>query len=363
MLGSERRRHFLSGYGSVAVSIWPPSSVQADEFPTTTPEAAGFVSDLAARIDAAVTEGAARGLHGVVVVRDGKLVCERYFEGPDQSWGCALGTIRFNRTTLHDLRSVTKSIVGLLYGIALSRGQVPAPDQPLLAQFPEYPDLAADPKRGRLTIAHVLTMTLGTEWDEDAPYTSAANSEIKMERAPDRYRFILGRPIVEEPGRRWIYNGGATALLGRLIATGTGQLLPDFAREALFDPLGIGITEWIHGPDGVPSAASGLRMTPLDLARIGQAILDRRVVPADWLEKSFMPVVPTRKSIWYGYHWYFVEAHPPWITASGNGGQRLYLVQDQKLVVAITAGGYNQPDQPEPPPVALFRDVILKSLA
>ena len=149
--------------------------------------------------------------------------------------------------TLHDLRSVTKSIVGLLYGIALDRGLVPPPDAPLLAQFPEYSDLAADPRRARLTIAHALTMTLGMEWDEQRPYTDPANSEIAMENAPDRNRFILERPFVAAPGERWIYSGGAVALIGDLIAKGTGRTLPDFARQALFAPLGITTFEWAEG--------------------------------------------------------------------------------------------------------------------
>src|SRR4029450_8708583 len=95
-------------------------------------------------------------------------------------------------------RSISKSIVGLLYGIALAEGRVPALDQPLVDQFPAYADLARDPQRRRLTIAHALSMTLGTEWDETLPYTSARNSEMGMglagghaalrARSPDRRR-------------------------------------------------------------------------------------------------------------------------------------------------------------------------------
>ena len=126
-----------------------------------------------------------------------------------------LGSVTFGPDTLHDLRSVTKSIVGLLYGIALDRGLVPSPDAPLLAQFPEYPDLAADPQRAHLTVMNALNMTLGMEWDEQLPYADPTNSEIAMERVPDRYRFILDRPFVAVPGERWIYSGGAVALLGQ----------------------------------------------------------------------------------------------------------------------------------------------------
>lgn len=102
-------------------------------------------------------------------------------------------------------------------GIALAEGRVPALDTPIVAQFPEYADLGRDPERERITIRHALTMTLAMEWNENAPYTDPANSEIAMEQAPDRYRFILDRPILAKPGRGWIYSGGAVALVGKII--------------------------------------------------------------------------------------------------------------------------------------------------
>ena len=102
-----------------------------------------------------------KNVHGVVVLRHGRIVFERYMSGTDAAWGRPLGQVSFQADTLHDLRSVTKSIVGLLYGIALAGGHVPALDQPLLAQFPEYPDLANDPARAPIKVVHALTMTLG----------------------------------------------------------------------------------------------------------------------------------------------------------------------------------------------------------
>ncbi|WP_123693967.1 serine hydrolase domain-containing protein [Allostella humosa] len=346
------------------------TTASATALETVSPAAAGFQPDLDQRLAAAQAAGRLDGLHGIVALRGGRIFFERYFRGPDASWGTPLGEIAFGPDTLHDLRSVTKSIVGLLYGIALDRGMVPAPDQPLLAQFPEYPDLAADPARARLTVGHVLTMTLGTEWNESLPYTSAANSEIAMEMAADRYRFVLDRPILAEPGQHWTYNGGATTLLGRLIERGTGQALPDFARAALFDPLGIGATQWTRGHDGTPSAASGLRMVPRDLARIGRMILakgqagGRQVVPADWLAASFQPRARLEDGRGYGYHWYLgrFEAGGFWRGAIGNGGQRLFVWPGIDLVVAITAGNYDQPEQWRPP-TNLVREVILPALA
>ena len=159
-------------------------------------------------------------------------------------------------------------------------------------------------------------MTMGTDWDElSVPYSDPTNSEIAMDMAPDRYRFVLGAPVVMKPGHRWIYNGGASALLARIIAKGTEKPLHDFARETLFDPLAIGPTERLTDRGGEAIAASGLRMTPRDLARIGLMMLnggmwhDRRVVPVDWIERSTSPMVEVDEIRQYGYHW--ANSHSP----------------------------------------------------
>jgi CubicO group peptidase (beta-lactamase class C family) len=328
----------------------------ASDWQLIDPVEAGFEPDVADRLADVRRAGRAPGLHGLVVVRHGRLVLEQYGAGEDFKWNEPLGSVTFGPDTLHDVRSVTKSVVALLYGIALASGRVPGPEEPLLRHFPEYPDLAADPRRARLTVEHALTMTLGLEWDESVPYTSTANSEIAMEMAPDRFRFVLERPIVEEPGTRWSYSGGASALVGQLIARGTGQPLQEFARSALFEPLGITAFEWMAGRDGVAAAASGLRLTPRDLARIGQTVLDggrwsgREVVPAGWLGEVLRPRVRIDEDREYGYQWYLGTfpaaagaSAPPlrWVGGMGNGGQRLVVVPDRNLVVAITAGNYD----------------------
>src|SRR5262249_10297804 len=151
--------------------------------------------------------------------------------------------------TVHDLRSITKSVVGLLYGCALADGLVPEPEEPLLPHFPAYRDLADDPDRARLTVEHALTMTLGLDWDESLRYTTIANSRVAMEHARDRYRCVLERRVAEEPGTTWRYCGGAPTLIGRLIVLGAGMPLDDFARERLFEPLGIERSGWLRGGD------------------------------------------------------------------------------------------------------------------
>jgi len=152
------------------------------------------------------------------VLRNDGVVLERYFEGDDRKRGVGdIGHVAFKPDTLHDLRSCSKSIVGLLYGIALEQGKVPPPETPLYSAFPEY-EVARLQNRHLITVQHVLTMTMGTDWDESSlVYSDPRNSETAMDEAQDRYRYILERPIVGLPGTHWAYCGGATALLARLV--------------------------------------------------------------------------------------------------------------------------------------------------
>jgi CubicO group peptidase (beta-lactamase class C family) len=336
--------------------------------------AAAADSSISGQIDAGIQSGQLRDVHVVIVERGSRVLLERYDTGADEAWGQPLGVVTFTPDTLHDLRSVTKSIVGLLYGIALDRGLVPPVDAPLLAQFPQYPDLAADPRRARLTVLNALNMTLCMEWDEQRPYTDPANSEIAMERAPDRYRFVLERPFVTEPGTRWIYSGGAVALVGVIIAKGAGTTLPEFARQALFVPLEITQFEWATGQDGVASAASGLRLRPRDLLRVGELVLaggiwnGQGVVSRAWLDASFAPVGTTDRGLRYGRLWYLGEDATPalpgrhrWLAGIGNGGQRLYLMPDAELATVVLCGAYNRPDQSQAPS-RIWREIILGNL-
>ncbi|MET7970973.1 serine hydrolase [Micromonospora sp. NPDC005305] len=328
-----------------------------------------MTTQLRDRLNDVLRAGQGGGLHAVVAVRGGQTLLEYYAAGADFAWGDSLGVVEFGPETLHDIRSVTKSVTVLLYGIALGEGLVPPPAEPLLRLFPQYPDLAVDPQRARLTVEHALTMSLGLEWREDLPYNSPANAEIAMELAPDRYRYILERPIVEPSGTRWTYCGGATALLGRLIADGTGQSLPHYAEAVLFAPLGIGRFEWMTGADGVASAASGLRLTPRDLARLGELVLaegtwgGQGIVPTEWIRTMLQPRLQTTWGAQYGYQWYIesIEGHRV-VAGMGNGGQRLFVLPDLDLAVAVAAGNYDDPDQWRTPLTVLQR-VILPAMA
>lgn len=318
------------------------------DWSTVTVAESGFPADLGSRVDEWWSDAGALNVHGLVVIRRGGLVLERYGTGPDFSWGKAHGEVAFGPETLHDVRSVTKSVVALLYGIALAEGQVPDPAEPL-----------GIPGRGDITVEHALTMTLGLEWDETTPYTSAANSEIAMMLAPDRWEYVRQRPVVRAPGTHWNYGGGATELVAQLVAVGTGMPLHEYARRALFDPLGVGSVEWLAGHDGVAAAASGLRLTPRDLARIGQAVLDGDVIPRGWLEVLLRPYTQTDWGAGYGYQWYVdTLAGHRWVGGIGNGGQRLYVFPDLELVVVLTAGNYDGGDSAAE---SLVADVLLST--
>lgn len=321
----------------------------SNDWPTTTPQAAGFQADFGERIDEAQAAGDFGNLHAVVVARDGALVLERYYTGADERWGDPLGVIEFGPNQEHDLRSITKSVVALLYGQALAAGLVPGLDEPVVDFFP-YPDLAADPQRRKITISNVLSMQMGIEWNENLPYTDPRNSEIAMEYAPDRYRYVLEQPMVDPPGTQWTYNGGATALLARLIAVGTGMPVDSFASGQLFAPLGIEHFEWVRSYDGEPSAASGLRLRPADLAKLGQLVLNGGqwegdvVVPKSWLDQCLAERVDLGDGYFYGYQWWLhrTPQGEPEMAGFGNGGQRLHVVPSRALSVAILTGNYNQ---------------------
>ena len=288
----------------------------------------------------------------MLVVRGGRLVYERYLAGDDEIWGRRKQGVVFGSGSLHDVRSNTKSVVSLLYGIALGDGLVPPPEAPVLDHYPRYDDLAQDPARRAIAVHHVLSMTMGTEWDEDIPYSDPANSEIAMGRAPDSLRFALDRPLVTDPGEAWTYNGGATAIAAALVARGAGGDLQAFARERLFEPLGIERFEWVTDYYGVPHAASGLRLRPRDSAKIGQLVLQggvwegRQVVPEGWIETSTRVHAPAGYGCDYGYFWWLcpLGTGHRLVEASGNGGQAILILPELDLVMVVNAGRYNDAD-------------------
>ncbi len=210
------------------------------------------------KIDAAFAQASQiSNLRSLVVSHNGTIMREAYFHG-----GGAEVT--------HDVRSVTKSVTGLLVGIALEKGYIQSIDQPM-GDFlhPMYPNMPQD--KATITIRHLLRMSGGFLCNELAvpsEYNNWVNSANQVQ-------YMLDRPLVAQPGQVFAYNSGALHLLSVIVSQATGRQTKDFAREYLFDPLEIGERNWEVDHQGYNNGAAGLEITPHDMVKIGELVLNR----------------------------------------------------------------------------------------
>lgn len=309
-------------------------------------------------------------IHAVLVVRHDKLVFEQYFSGPDELWGRPLGDTPHARDQLHDARSVTKSIVALVLGIALDRGMIKGGlDTSVFDLLLQYADLRT-PEKAHITLRDLLTMSSGLKWDEDIPYGDPRNSETQMDRASDPARFVLSQTVVTPPGTVYNYSGGSAVLIAAILRQATGRTLDVLAHDLLFAPLGISDVAWVrYRATGEPIAASGLRLHPRDFAKIGQLVLEvgawngKQIVPAAFLAQATAPQINGQGLYFYGYQFWvgrsFVGGREiDWAAAVGLGGQRIFIVPALDLVAVVNAGLYRSPLQSWVPLVLLNRYVL-----
>jgi CubicO group peptidase (beta-lactamase class C family) len=312
-------------------------------------------------------------VHAILAVRAGKLVFERYFRGSDEVPGLIYGrrveNVSFDTDTLHDMMSVSKSVASLALGIAIDRGLIGSLNEPILNFFPELSDLRS-PETERLQLVHALTMSIGLKWVEATPATGDYNNdEARMRMARDACRYVLSLPPTAPPGQEFFYNTGALALVSAIIRKAAGRPLDDFAREVVFEPLGITRVEWKRYA-GDTDAGGGLRLRPRDAAKIGQLALaggrwnDRQIVSKGWIEASTTRKIETTDSQSYGYLWWLGQSlhhgrEVHWIGALGRGGQSIRIVPELDLVVVVTAG-YYQDYSPQAFKLqyGVFRDVL-----
>ena len=370
---------FIALVVAIGIAFMPvPASAQdtcglpngsSQEWPTAASESVGLASTTLCPMLQWLNSAKENNVHAMLVVRHGKLVFEHYLSGSDEAWGRPLGTIAFGPGVRHDERSVTKGVVALLLGIAIDRGLVKSIDEPVLSFFPEYADLRT-PEKDRITLRHLVTMSAGLEWHElYIPYASAANSENRMEAAPDPYRFALEQPVVAPPGDVWEYNSGATELVGAVLRKAVGKQIDDFASELLFGPLSITDVEWPRNAHGNVIAAGSLRLRPRDLAKIGQLVLQRgnwggtQVISASWIEAATTPQINGLGTDFYGYFFWLGRSlvdrrEIRWSAAVGLGAQRIFVVPELDLVVVMNAGLYKSPTQGLVPLKALNQYVL-----
>jgi CubicO group peptidase (beta-lactamase class C family) len=308
-------------------------------------------------------------VHAILVARSGELAFERYFSGPDEIQSRRVGNVSFDVDTLHDMKSVSKSVASLTLGIAIDRALIRRVNEPLFSFFPELSDLRT-PEKDSLRLAHALTMTMGLKWAEATPSTGDYdNDEARMNMARDSCRYVLGLPATAPPGQEFFYNTGALTLVSAIIRKATGHPLDEFARVNLFEPLGITAVEW-NRVKGDTDAGGGLRLRPRDMTKIGQLVLaggrwnDRQIVSKAWIDASTTPRTEATGNYSYGYLWWLGrsplngrEVH--WAAALGRGGQSIRIVPEFDLVVAVTAG-YYQDYSPQAFQLqfSVFRDVL-----
>lgn len=326
----------------------------------STPAAVGVDSNTLHTMSNAIATGEYPNIHSVLIAKNGRLIYEKYFPGKDEILGNSIGVVNHHMDTLHDIRSVTKSIVSACIGIAISKGFIKSVDESIWNYFPRYASLNTGNK-ATLTIRHLLTMTSGLEWNESIPYTDPANSEIQMDKSEDPIAFVLSRKLNSRPGKTWNYNGGTTQLLAAIIRKATGLEVDAFARNHLFEPLGIVNVHWLGFRDStssnnVPLAASGLRMRSRDMLKFGLLYMNKgiwnqqRIFPENWVTESHKWQVarddPFAGKGGYGYQfWTWQQKYDTrsinLAVAVGNGDQRIFCDHENELLVVTTAGNYN----------------------
>jgi CubicO group peptidase (beta-lactamase class C family) len=328
-----------------------PPLAAADGWAISTPDAVGLDAARLCEVVPWVEGSQQSDVHAVLVARHNKLVFERYFTGADERWGMPLGDVAHSRDQLHDARSVTKSVVALLLGIALDRGMVKGElDTPVFDLLPQYAALRT-PEKTKITLRHLLTMSAGFKWDEH-DYADPANSERQMDAAPDPARYVLEQPVAAPAGEVYNYSGGSAVLIQAILKQATGKPLDQLAHDLLFAPLGIEQVDWVRYPVAdEPVAPSGLRLLPRDFAKIGQLVLDhgvwdyKQIVPAAFIEQATTPQINGRLLYFYGYQFWLGRSlvggrEFDWSAAVGLGGQRIYIVPGLDLVAIVNAGLY-----------------------
>ncbi len=306
-------------------------------------------------------------IHSLLIEKDGKLVYEQYFAGEDELWGNKLGYVNHSDTALHDVRSISKSVVSACIGMALQQHLIKSIDEPIFSYFPEYAQYNTGAKKD-ITIRHLLTMSSGLKWSEGE--NGSENCEAAMERSSDPVPYILSRSMAAAPGTTWNYNSGGTQLLATIIKKVSGEDINAYATKNIFVPLNISHHQWVKMDGGDPAAASGLRLTSRGLLKFANLYTNRgmannkQVLTAQWIDSSFNMTI--KRPIdegpgGYGYQFWIdkinVNGESSEVPAAkGNGGQRIFFFNRYHAIIIITAGNYGKSFKNDSQ--ALFRDYI-----
>jgi CubicO group peptidase (beta-lactamase class C family) len=242
----------------------PPERLD-DGWQVSTPADAGLDETLIAKITSDIATGRFEGIHSYLIVKNGKLVHEAYFDG-------------YGREDLQTIFSITKSLTSTLVGIAIERNEISGTGATLPELLPEYTEVIADGRARSVTLEHLLTLTSGFEWDEKThPYNDPRNSEYRMVTDGHWVEHFLGLPVRDEPGTRYVYNTGSVHLISAIIRSRTGLYADEYTERYLFEPLAIEDFKWNKDPQGYPCTGGthgGLRLRSRDLAKFAYLFLN-----------------------------------------------------------------------------------------
>lgn len=326
---------------------------EPDYWPTTkwrisSPEDQGMDSELLAEMLEQI-QSRNIGIDSIHVIRNGRLVLDTYIPP-------------YREQDRHIIHSCTKSIMSLLIGIALERGDIASLDQPVLEFFPGRKVKNLSEEKTRLTLRHLLTMSTGLDSRDSYLYRWEGLS--RMRASGDWVGHILDLPVTAAPGSRFDYSNMASYLLSAIITETTGKIALAYGREHLFGPLGITDIEWPSDPRGNNIGWGEMRLKPLDLAKIGWLVLndgrweERRIVSADYLkEATSVQIEAGTLQRYYGFQWWVKE--PGLFMALGYAGQYLIVYPEKNLVTVFTSAlaerEFHTPDN-------LFSSFIVPSL-
>jgi len=304
-------------------------------------------------------KGTYENLHSLLIIKDNKIVFEEYFKGYKWNYDPAnqyRGELHeYDKNTIHNLASITKSFTSSLVGIAIEQNYIQSINDKLFSYFTQYSSLK-NSQKDKITLQHLLTMTSGMQWNE-SDFSTIENDIVQLFYVADPIRYILEKPIIHEPGTHFFYNGGNTNLLGEIIKITTEDLV-DFADKNLFQLLGIINYEWDYLNPQVIHASGNLKLRPRDMAKFGQLFLNEglwngtRIISKEWVEESTQKHISFSNSSWsdgYGYQWwmktYLVKSKSfDSYFAAGWGGQKINIFPEQQMVVVFTGGNYVGPE-------------------
>lgn len=304
-------------------------------------EASGFDRDSVSNLLTLINDTPPNDFRGLVVLKDDKIVIEEYFN-------------TFWRISIHDIRSAGKSITSVLLGIAINEGLVQNLEQSVYSFFPKdkYPSINEDYKK--IKLKHLLEMSSGLDADTDN--TNTVGHAVHWMASENWIDYLLSVPMTTEPGEKWVYADIHALLIGAIIEETSQMSLRDYAKAKLFDPLGIEQFYWYTNSSNQTGAAGNLYLSTLDFAKIGLLVLNggkwnaEQIVDAGYINrllstKSFdvsnnFSLADHYSMMWYKSERSFGDKTFNYLFASGNGGNHLVIVPEEKMVIALTSSAY-----------------------